>query len=114
MPCPLEMDILQAEVGCNQGLVTLRNWDHGTVIPNADSTIQSSTTSSNTPADAGDQSFFREGQGAINIASESMSAGSVARSLRAFCSTRENRLPTVPRSPLSNTAPRACLHTQPW
>jgi len=33
------MDILQAEIGRDQGFVASRNSDHGTVIPNADSAI---------------------------------------------------------------------------
>jgi hypothetical protein len=62
------MYVFQAEVGCNQGLVTSRNFDDRAVIPNASSAIQGSATSFSLPANAGDESFFREEQGAINIA----------------------------------------------
>ena len=68
VPRPPEMDIVQTEVGCDQGFVTPRNSDHGTVIPNASSAIQGSAASFGFPADAGNQSFFTEAQGAINIA----------------------------------------------
>ena len=50
--------------------MTARNFDHGAVIPDAGSAIQEYATSSGLPADAGDQSFFMEGQGEINIARE--------------------------------------------
>ena len=82
MPCPPEMNILQAEVGCNQGFMTPGNSKHGAVIPNADSAIQGSTTSFGFPANAGNQSFFMEGQGAINI------ARACARALRSSGCTR--------------------------
>jgi hypothetical protein len=62
------MDALQAKVSGDQGLVAARNIDDGTVIPNADSAIQNNTTSFGRPANTGNQSFFMEGQGEINIA----------------------------------------------
>ena len=61
------MDILQAEIGCKQGFVSRRNSDYSTVIPNANSAIQESAASFGFPADAGNQGFFMEDQGAINI-----------------------------------------------
>jgi hypothetical protein len=62
------MDILQAEIGCDQGFVASGNSEDGTVIPNSDSPIQTTAASFGFPADAGNQRFFRQWQGAINIA----------------------------------------------
>jgi hypothetical protein len=61
------MDVLQGEVGRDQSLVTPWNSENGTVIPNANSVIQGSATLFGFPAYAGYQSFFMEGQSAINI-----------------------------------------------
>jgi len=47
--------------------VTPWNSENGTVIPNANSVIQGSATLFGFPAYAGYQSFFMEGQSAINI-----------------------------------------------
>ena len=68
VPCASEVNILQTEVGGDQGLVAPRNSDYGTVIPYADSAIQKNAASFGCPADSGNQTFFMEGQGAINIA----------------------------------------------
>ena len=70
MPETSEMDILQAEISRDQGLMTSGNSDHRTVIPNARSAIQRNATFVGSPADTGNQSFFMEGQVAINIARE--------------------------------------------
>ncbi len=70
VPRPPEVHVFQAEIGRDQGLMTARNFDHRTVIPDAGSAIQENATSSGLPADAGDQSFFMEGQDEINIARE--------------------------------------------
>src|SRR6185436_20692026 len=36
VPCPSEMDVLQAEISRNQGLMTARDGNHGTIVPDAD------------------------------------------------------------------------------
>ncbi len=35
VPCPFEMDVLQAEISRNQGLMTARDGNHSTVVPDA-------------------------------------------------------------------------------
>ncbi len=38
VPRPLEVDVLQAEIGGNQDLMTARDGNHSTVVPDADAT----------------------------------------------------------------------------
>ena len=74
-----------------------RNSERRTVIPNAGSDIKRSTMSSGFPANAGYQSFFMEGQDALNI----------ARAARRTAKTVQGRVPSPFQVEPSSTPLRA-------
>jgi hypothetical protein len=62
------MDILQAEVGGDQGFMTARNRNHRTVVPDADDAVEPGARMFCGPVtDPVDQGFLRQRHGAINI-----------------------------------------------
>src|SRR5258708_38239491 len=68
VPGPFEVDILQAEIGGDQGFMTRRNRKHGAVVPNIDSAMQPSFASFCGPvANPANQRFLRQRHGALNI-----------------------------------------------
>ncbi len=67
VPCPFEVDVLQTEVGRDQGFMPARKGDHRTVVPNADSATEPNATAFRPEANAADQCFLRQRHGAINI-----------------------------------------------
>ncbi len=58
MPFAAEVNTLQAEVGCDQHLVTGRNAEHGTVVADARD-YPWPAGAANAAANAGDQACFR-------------------------------------------------------
>jgi hypothetical protein len=68
VPVPSEMDILQAEIGSNQGLMTARNWHNRTVIADPKSSAKRCLVRCGGLATkAADQGFLRQGHEAFNI-----------------------------------------------
>ena len=65
VPGPFEVDILQAEIGRDQGFMTARNRYHRTVVPYSHNAALPQFCGSVT--EAADQRFLRQRHGAINI-----------------------------------------------
>jgi hypothetical protein len=68
VPGPFEVDILQAEVGRDQGLITTRNRNYCAVVPNTDSAAEPDARSSyGAVSKTTNQRFLRQRHSAINI-----------------------------------------------
>ena len=68
VPGPFEVDVLQAEIGGDEGFMTARNRYHRAVVPDADSATEPGNASScGLAANTANQRFLWQGHGAINI-----------------------------------------------
>src|SRR6185437_4653934 len=91
VPGPLEMDVLEAEIGCDQSFRAAGKRDGCTVVADADSATEAGAAwFRGLAANAADQHFLRQGHGGINHTAANGGA-SVPRSCGSVSSTPGGR-----------------------
>ena len=136
VPCPFEVDVLQAEIGRNQGFMTARDGNHGAVVPDADGQ-RAGHVVLRLGRESGGSALSRAGARRNHISLARMcgaratlaelawgrripGTGSRASHDLVGSKTRTHTtgttvtLPSLPKSPPSNRSLRAVLHTRRW
>jgi len=103
VPGPLEVDILQAEIGREQGFMTTRNGNHPAVVPNSNKPPEAGARSScGSLTNTSDEGFLRHRHGAINIQGINVGA-SVTMAPTSRSPERENEFRVGTRYPPSQS-----------
>ena len=108
VPGPFKVDILQTEIGRDQGFMTTRNGKHRTVVPNPQTGPWPFCGSG---SNAANQRFLRQRHGAINIQGRQCGRErprqNAARGHMECRQGSQYTLPSLLKSPPSNTSLRA-------